>query len=166
MILGIDPGMHHCGVCVYDPQKDTVAWWAVRSFDMDSASVFRRSFEEVVCEMDAVVPHHLIDTVAIERQPPKNAQMLKMQHYLEMTVACLWPHVTVCVKITPQRRLKYVRENSTVPLDTSTYGARKKASVAFVESWSRERDVAMPLARKTDDACEALLVALVASTLL
>lgn len=163
-VLGIDPGLRNCGVCVVEGSRIIVQWVVI---DTDPQSA-----QAMIAALDAAGFPALmqgVDGVAVERQPPKNAQMLKCMYFLESYVAHRFPSVWYTT-VTPQKRHAFVRASGggSSSHTSSSYVSRKKASVDFVTSWlegDEHGDARAILARhdKKDDLCESFLVALIAS---
>jgi hypothetical protein len=164
-VLGIDPGAKHCGLCVYDVGEDVITRWAIADIDASSAKA-------MVLSLDAAISGWMDDGVvgvAVERQPPKNAQMLKCMYYLEGYMAHRYPDVWY-VTVTPQKRHAFVKKETTSSGEPSSYASRKKASVAYVQGWLEQRleknqaalEVLSRHAKK-DDLCESFLVARIAA---
>jgi hypothetical protein len=163
-VLGIDPGLHNCGVCVYETTTQHIQAWEVIDTDPSSAKGMTASLDEA---LDRVLRMGDIDGVAVERQPPKNAQMLKCMYYIESYAAYRFPKAWY-VTITPQKRHALTRPGG-VPVP-STYAARKKRSIEYVVAWlastdnNSEAQKILAAHAKKDDLCEAFLVALIAAS--
>lgn len=162
-VLGIDPGAKHCGLCVYDAEHEIIRHWAIAEIDASNAKAMHASLDTALAGgwMDGVV------SVSVERQPPKNAQMLKCMYYIESYMAHRYPEVWYQT-VTPQKRHAFVKQ--AVPGEgASTYASRKKASVTYVQAWLAQRQPQNEAARgilarhaKKDDLCESFLVACIA----
>lgn len=92
-ILSIDPGRKNLGLCILDPgtdptgRDDTITHWAVVETPLDAPGL--------IDMMRAEVQGKSFGRVVIERQPPKNNGMKKLEHHLEMYFATLGIPVTV-----------------------------------------------------------------------
>ena len=161
-VLSIDVGRHNLALCVLsigeDPrgQEDVICGWLVTHCDPTPRGI-RDAMMTSGMALDG------IDDVVIERQPPKNATMSRLQHYLEMFFAMHDKPVTV-----QDAKHKLAFAASTPwwdgeGVDSWTYHMRKKLSVAttarFLEATSQP-DAWRALfkgSRKKDDLGDCLL---------
>lgn len=169
-VLGIDPGIRNCGICIFDATTQRIDSWEVVDTDPSSAKAMIRQLDTALGEGQIAI--HLvdgIDGVAVERQPPKNAQMLKCMYYIESYVAHRFPEAWY-VTITPQKRHALTRGDHHRGAPSANYAARKKRSIEYVASWlastsnNAEAHRLLATHAKKDDLCEAFLVALIAAS--
>lgn len=158
MILGIDPGKHHTGMCLYDPTTETILSWGLYAIDDITVETFIKSFRSI---LESVFEGRTgLDTVYIERQPPKNTSMCKICHYMHMYLAMMYPNVSI-VLVPPARRINYLRKASPdLPFDT--YSQRKKSSIQYVSAWLKEHNSSWAGwfhdQSKQDDCAESFLL--------
>lgn len=87
MILSIDPGSRHLALCILQTKTKIVLWdvLSVRPTNNQHTTA-----KDVSNTLNSVLPSQIranITRVVIERQPPRNLEMLQMQHWLEMWCA-------------------------------------------------------------------------------
>lgn len=131
LIAGIDPGRQHMGICVLEATSGEIVYWNVVSVDEKTSETFIDTFDPIFMES------HIdeCDCIYIERQPPKNSDMCKIQHYLEMFLALRVPRAHIQL-VQPAKRVKFLRDAAGVRglhLSFDTYAQRKKSSIAYVE---------------------------------
>lgn len=159
LVLGIDPGKHHAGICLFDSDSTRIVSWGL--YAIDDASVesclesCRSCFQDVLGDDPPT-------SIAIERQPPQNRNMCRISHFVQMYLAITYPGVPIRV-VSPGRRLAYLRQTRP-DLDLQTYARRKKSSIAYVAWWLENTAsdwiswfAAQP---KQDDCAESLLLCL------
>jgi hypothetical protein len=129
--LGIDPGKHHVGMCLYDPDATCILSWDCVTIDDTTVSRFIETFR--ACLENIVGDGPAPTRISIERQPPKNTTMCRISHYMHMYLALTYPDAEIRI-VPPTRRLKYMKlEHPDLPFDT--YTQRKKSSIRCVEAW-------------------------------
>lgn len=159
--LGIDPGKHHVGMCLYNESTQTILEWKCHTVDDSTVSTFITSFQ--TCMHDILNDHGEPGVVSIERQPPKNGSMCRISHYMHMYLALTYPDATIRI-IPPTRRIKKLRlERPDLGFDT--YTQRKKSSIQFVKDWLKTTDSIwygwFCEQQKQDDCAESFLLCLV-----
>lgn len=156
-ILGIDPGKHHIGMCLYNPSTRRIINWGLYKVDDTSVRSFLETFKE--CIMN-IIGDEVPDTIVIERQPPKNASMSRISHYMHVYLAMSYPHTEISV-VPPSRRIRYLR-NASPGLLFDTYSQRKKSSVEFVSQWVESHNSSWKEwfhdQSKKDDCAESFLL--------
>jgi hypothetical protein len=165
LICGIDPGKHHLGLCVYDDEQRVILDWEVIRVDDSSASSFVRSVEKT---FQACHLHHC-SNVYIERQPPQNSSMCRVQHYLQMYLELRMPmcEVSIIQAAKRTRFLKSIASSYPGTLLFDTYAQRKRSSVNFVQhilktqttTCSEDIRSRFESATKRDDFAESFLLA-------
>jgi len=164
LIAGIDPGRKHLGLCVYDTTRGCVVHWELLQVEDVSAQAF---VESVQCIFDARDLGECV-SVYIERQPPQNASMCRVQHYLQMYFCLRHPSCRVYT-VQAAKRTRYLKSMaSRVPrkLLFDTYAQRKKSSITFVDHLLEECETLcdeslrsrFATATKRDDFAEAFLL--------
>ena len=130
MILGIDPGKNHLGMCLYDPSSTRIVSWGLYTIDDMCVESFIDSFRDRV---SSALESHIPTSICIERQPPKNGSMCRLMHYMHVFFVMTYPGIPVTL-IPPTKRIAYVRR-ALPDIPCTNYGQRKKASVAYVRQW-------------------------------
>lgn len=164
LIAGIDPGRKNLGLCVYDTTRGRVVHWELLNVDDLSARTFAQSVRGVFVARDIGACQH----VYIERQPPQNASMCRVQHYLQMYIELTYPACDVHI-VQAAKRTRYLKANASQgpkKLLFDTYHQRKKSSVAFVDHLLSECETLcddpirsrFATATKRDDYAEAFLL--------
>lgn len=170
-VLGIDVGEKHMGVCLLRPgraadgSQDAIEHWEVREIASESARSVARSLEPLASMARDLAARDEGVTAVIERQPPKNQKMRRLQHYVEMAMTLADDRVEVVVQ-DPGHKLQYAATTPAWPSEPPaswTYAARKKlavqtatAMVAGREEWAAR----LAASRKKDDMADALLHAM------
>jgi hypothetical protein len=160
MHLGIDPGKQHVGMCLYDPSSDRILEWRCSTIDDSTIQSFITTFRE--CLSEILNDTTTLETVSIERQPPKNSSMCRISHYMHMYIALTYPDTEIRI-IPPTRRIKKIRiERPDLGFDT--YTQRKKSSIQYVSEWldntqSSWKEWFMQQTKK-DDCAESFLLCL------
>ena len=160
MHLGIDPGKHHVGMCLYDPNSERIIEWTCSTIDDSTIQSFITTFRQ--CLSDMLEDTCTLDTVSIERQPPKNASMCRISHYMHMYIALTYPKTDIRI-VPPTRRIKKIRiERPDLGFDT--YAQRKKASIQYVSEWLESTQSTWTAwfneQDKKDDCAESFLLCL------
>lgn len=122
--LGIDVGKKNLGLCLV--HKKAIVDWAVMSFRGPTA---KDVFAGIT---GSPIFKQAIGRCVIEKQPPKNPTMCRIQHYLEFWCASQG----IPVKVQDARvKLSYARGLPTWDhrFDTSTYYQRKRTAIKVVE---------------------------------
>lgn len=163
-VLGIDVGAKNLGLCLLE-RTGKILFWDV---------VTLRNMKKMPCAVDVynalrgIQAFEDADTVVIERQPPSNPGMCKIQHYLEYHCATLDKPVRVQdakVKLGYAMTMPWWPEDG----DTSSYYRRKKTAVKAVENYLKWSDTSCPDQQtiqrfhgstKKDDFADSLLHAL------
>lgn len=148
-VLGVDVGKTNLGLCLL--QNSRVLDWQVCSLKGSQAP-------QVLESLSAIPVFEQADICVIEKQPPKNPTMTRIQHYLEMYCALRG----VPAKVQDARmKLAGVYDK-----DLSTYTKRKKAAVEkvreFLQASEQEARFKELFAaqKKKDDLADAFLHAL------
>lgn len=156
-LAGIDPGRRHLGVCIIECSDDChmrITKWTVCEVDDSSPRAFLETASDI---LEALIG---VDRIYIERQPPKNSSMCRVQQYLQMYLEIKTPHSHVSI-VQAAKRTKFLKTHAP-HLAYDTYYQRKKSSVTFVESVLESSD--QPLtsrfthAAKRDDYAESFLL--------
>lgn len=157
--LGIDPGKHHIGMCLYDTCPCRILNWGLYSVDDTSVRSFLDTFRISITD---ILGDTTPDTVAIERQPPKNASMTRISHYMQVYLALSYSEAEILL-VPPSRRIRYLRHASS-GLMFDTYAQRKKSSVEFVSRWIETNESSWKAwfhdQSKKDDCAESFLLCL------
>lgn len=163
MILGIDPGKNHTGMCLYDPISNSIVSWGLYDVDDRTPHAFLTSFR---ARLDDVLGDAVPTTVCIERQPPKNSAMCRISQYMHMVIAISFPDAALHV-VPPTRRIKYVK-TVRPDLPCTTYAQRKQSSICVTQTWLEDHDSSWKGwfhdQSKKDDCAESFLLCLVPST--
>lgn len=161
-VLSIDVGRKNLALCAVLPGaagvvEDKVLHWAVIACEPTAAGI---------CGAVDSLPWALGPAVVvIERQPPRNATMSRLQHYLEMYFAM---HSKTVVVQDAKHKLAFAASTPwwpSQPLDSWTYHMRKKVSVStalgFVQGTAQDPAVVADFlaAKKKDDYADSLLQA-------
>lgn len=161
-VLGIDPGKHHAGVCVFDTESNRIVSWGMYAIDDTTIDACIESCRSLCHEALGSDPP---SSIMIERQPPKNGTMCRISHYLQMYLALAYPGIPISM-VPPTRRIKYVRDTRP-DLPFETYAQRKKSSIAFVASWlestGSEWIAWFGSQKKQDDCAESFLLCLLST---
>ena len=152
-------GRKNLAVCLLRPGpsvlEDVVLQWAVTACEPTAAGI-RGAVESLPWALAA-------DVVVIERQPPRNATMSRLQHYLEMYFAM---HSKTVVVQDAKHKLAFAASTPwwpAQPLESWTYHTRKKVSVStalgFVQATPQDPAVVAGFlaAKKKDDYADSLL---------
>ena len=156
--IGIDPGRKNLGMCMMD-DKDVIVQWNVISIHPDPKGIIEalekiKFFDEWLQNSPDVV---------IERQPSKNPQAIRIQHYLEMIISAKGGSVYI---IDPKHKLSHASSTEWWPqreINSWNYGERKKLSVETVSSFLKSTEQDPKFAeffqnsKKKDDLADALL---------
>ena len=158
-VLSIDVGRKNLGLCVVqpgdDPTRDRIKHWAVIACEPSPAGI-----RDALAPLDWALQ---ANEVVIERQPPRNATMSRLQHYLEMYFAM---HAKDVVVQDAKHKLAFAASTPwwpAQPLDNWTYHTRKKVSVTtaqgFVNATTQDPAVVAGFlaAKKKDDYADSLL---------
>jgi len=166
LIAGIDPGKKHLGFCIFDTVTNRIEKWELLHVDETSPRTLVASIRDV---FEDVARCH---RVYIERQPPQNTSMCRVQHYLQMYLELKCPMCEVFIVQASKRTrfLKAAAASCPTKLLFDTYHQRKKSSVAYVDHLLANGDVQcsddlrsrFSSAEKRDDFAEALLLAFAA----
>lgn len=161
-ILGIDPGKHHTGVCVFDGDSKRIMSWGTYAIDDTTIDTCIESCRSMFGDSLGNDPP---SSIVIERQPPKNGAMCRISYYLHMYLALTYPGVSIRM-VPPTRRIKYVREARS-DLLFDTYAQRKKSSIAYVASWLKSTGsdwiTWFESQKKQDDCAESFLLCLLST---
>jgi len=162
MILGIDPGKNHLGMCLYDPSSKRIISWGLYNIDDTCVENFIDSFRDRV---SSVLKDDIPRLICIERQPPKNSSMCRLSHYMHVYMVMTYPGVPVTL-VPPSKRISYIRR--TFPeVPCTSYIQRKKASVEYVRIWlentTSEWISWFDDQSKQDDCAESFLLCFVSS---
>lgn len=151
-VLSIDPGARNLALCLLDSETLVVHDWCTLDFPDATPATF---FDV----MNTKVPY-VPDMVVVERQPPKNMAMKRIEHWLEL----FYKDVPVYRNMQAARKLvwaakhapaEYAAAAQEVEHCTNKYYRRKKLSVAIVE-----RLLECPIeSKKKDDMADAYLQA-------
>ena len=158
-VLSVDVGRKNLAVCIVrpapDPEDDEIVRWDVMDCEPTPAGVHATlsRFCGGALPPDA--------EVVVERQPPKNPTMTRLQHYIEMFFWDREVHVQ-----DPKHKLSFAASTPHYPADVPnwTYHTRKKVAVQTVLSrlkdarwgaWQRAFDAA----KKKDDLADSFLQA-------
>lgn len=166
-VLSVDPGRKNLGLCVLaadlaDPTgaHDLIEYWTVREAPADAHGL-KRALTDM---LDGVA----YDEVVIERQPPRNPSMKRLEHLFEMYFAMLNKPVRV---FDARNKLAFAMRTphwATAGRGVvwSNYGHRKKLAVtivaAFLEASGAHNTAFQSMfktAKKKDDFSDALLQA-------
>lgn len=161
LILSIDVGRKNLALCALEPgdqpADDRIRWWTVTACDPSPAGLKD-------C-LDALPWLAECDEVVIERQPPKNPTMSRLQHYLEMHFC--WMGKPVVVQ-DAKHKLAYAASTPWWPSDkveSWTYHARKKLAVATMANYLGDTPQAQEFqdlfrgSKKADDLADSALQA-------
>ncbi len=166
-VLSIDVGRKNLALCAVrpgaTPADDIIVAWSVIACEPTPAGIASslRALE-VQHESWSRAMQECTDVV-IERQPPRNATMSRLQHYLEMYFAM--NDKTVVVQ-DAKHKLSYAASTPWWPpgdLESWTYYLRKKLSVqtttAFLDATSQDPELTQAFAqsKKKDDFADSLL---------
>lgn len=102
--LGIDPGVHHLGLCLVRDEDSRIVYWGVVTIDDSSVHTFLASFRE--CLGTIITDDKTISSVRIERQPSKNIRLSKIMHYIQIVCAITYPDSSI-ETVPPSRRIKF-----------------------------------------------------------
>jgi len=156
--LGIDPGVHHLGLCLVRDEDSRIVYWGVVTIDDSSVHTFLASFRE--CLGTIITDDKTISSVRIERQPSKNIRLSKIMHYIQIVCAITYPDSSI-ETVPPSRRIKFLRTERP-DLACDTYYQRKKASIQYIREWLKitqsEWTGWFEDQPKQDDAAESLLL--------
>jgi len=157
-ILGIDPGRHHVGMCLYDSSSNRILEWGLYTVDDTSVRTFLETFKACI---DDILGDHTPQTVIIERQPPKNTSMARISHYMHVYLAMSYRDAVIKL-VPPSSRIRYLRKSAFQGLLFDTYTQRKKSSIAFVYQWLETHDSSWKVwfhdQSKQDDCAESFLL--------
>jgi hypothetical protein len=165
LIAGIDPGKKHLAVCVVDTTDNRIVQWQLLNVDDTSAGAFVRSIRGAV-EGEVVKCRR----VYIERQPPLNSSMCRVQYFLQMYLEMRVPACEVVI-VQAAKRTRYLKARAPEfpgkMMLFDTYAQRKKSSVAFVDHVLATGDTScdetirsrFTTAVKRDDYAESFLLA-------
>lgn len=163
MIASIDVGRKNLAVCALDPgecrsgRDDVIRHWTVTTCDPTARGMF-----EALRDLPWVLDSR---EVVVERQPPKNPTMTRLQHYIEMYFAGHGRPVTVQ---DAKHKLAWAASTAWWPADQATswsYHARKKLSVlttkGFLEACPQPPGVleTFEASKKKDDLADSFLQA-------
>lgn len=159
--MSIDVGRKNLAVCGLDPgtcrsgKEDVIRQWVVLGCDPSPAGIAAALRGLEWC-LDA-------SEVVVERQPPKNPGMCRLQHYIEMFFAMHGKPVTTQ---DPKHKLAFAASTDWWPsseVTSWTYHARKKLAVLTTSGFLK--DTPQPLAevfavsKKKDDLADSFLQA-------
>lgn len=163
LIAGIDPGKKHLGFCIFDTVAHRIEKWELLHVDDTSPRTLIDSIAHIFDDLS------MCQCVRIERQPPQNTSMCRVQHFLQMYLELVYPEceVTIVQASRRTRFLKSVATNCPVKMLFDTYTQRKKSSVTYVDHLLSNGEVQcgddlrsrFSEAEKRDDFAEALLLA-------
>lgn len=159
-ILGIDPGLKNLGLCLLRPgnvpAEDQIVFWKSCEVSSNAAAL--------VHDLDRILKDMRMTQIVIEKQPPKNPSMKRLENFLEMYFAVRMVPVSVTHarnKLAFASTTPYWGKNSTL-----TYAARKKAAIDVVGKYLAASDIiaedhkrAFAESKKRDDLADALLTA-------
>lgn len=158
-VVSIDVGRKNLALCLVrageEPSADRVEQWTVTACEPSSAGM-RDALESLAWATEC-------DEVVIERQPPSNPTMCRLQHYIEMFYAMHRKPVTVQ---DAKHKLAYAASTPWWPpgaVEGWNYRIRKKLSVAvaaaFVAATAQDQGVAAAFqgSAKKDDFADSLL---------
>lgn len=163
-VLSIDVGRKNLALCVLRPGQDArgaddvIEAWAVTACEPTPAGVRDA--------LDAFLSDTSVDEVVIERQPPRNATMSRLQHYMEMYCAV---RRLPAVVLDAKHKLAFAASTPwwpAAPLESWTYHTRKKVAVQTATAFLRATTQAPALvadferSRKKDDFADSLLQAM------
>lgn len=156
-VLAIDVGTKNLGVCAVQHEK--ILAWDVLTLRGGQAAQVHQSLQESHALFEAV------DRCVIEKQPPRNPTMCRIQHYLEFW--CATKNIPVTIQ-DARAKLRYAESTQfwAHDDDTSTYHRRKKAAVAVVgrlldaTDQPPEAKRVFRASKKKDDLADSLLHAL------
>lgn len=166
-VLSIDVGRKNLALCAVEPgdepATDRIVAWSVISCEPTAAGI--AGAVDGLATTDArwaVALGECVDVV-IERQPPRNATMSRLQHYLEMYFAMNNKRVIVQ---DAKHKLAYAASTPWWPagdLESWTYYLRKKLSVqtttSFLAATNQDPELATAFegSKKKDDYADSLL---------
>ena len=135
-VLSIDVGnvnLAACALVVYpyaDPARDRILHWTLTSLAEPTTAALYDALEPMVDW------HTAGGAVLVERQPPQNVRMTRMQAAVEMFFHCQTGAKVVAVD--PRLKLDFAASTSHWPRDADTglwsYHIRKKLSVRTVQA--------------------------------
>ena len=160
LVLSVDVGRKNLALCVLHAGEDargandTIVQWAVVSCEPTPEGI-----RGAMAGMDL----EGVTEAVIERQPPRNPTMCRLQHYIEMF--CVLRGLQVVVQ-DAKHKLAFAASTPWWPpgdLASWTYHTRKKVSVqtatAFLDAVPQRDDLAKTFlrSRKKDDFADSLL---------
>lgn len=161
LVLSIDVGRKNLALCALEPgdqpADDRIRHWAVTACDPTPRGMRQ-------C-LDALPWLAGCDEVVIERQPPKNPTMTRLQHYLEMYFCMMDKPVVVQ---DAKHKLAYAASTPWWPaaqVQSWTYHARKKLAVATMANYLKDTPQAQEFkdlfagSKKADDLADSALQA-------
>ncbi len=163
MIVSIDVGRKNLALCglahggCRSGKEDVIRQWTVTACDPTPAGI-AAVLQGLAWCLDCT-------EVVVERQPPKNPTMCRLQHYIEMFFAMHGKPVTVQ---DAKHKLAFAASTAWWPEDQATswtYHARKKLAVAtaagFLEGTPQPSELKdlFRQSRKKDDLADSLLQA-------
>lgn len=159
-VLSVDVGRDNLALCLVrpapDPEDDEILKWEVTACEPTPAGMhacLSRFCADAGLTGDA--------EIVVERQPPKNPTMTRLQHYIEMYFWDRAVHVQ-----DPKHKLSFAASTPHYPAEVPnwTYHTRKKVSVQTVRSrlldarWHPWRQT-FDAAKKKDDLADSFLQA-------
>lgn len=167
VVLSIDVGRKNLALCAVrpgdKPASDRIVAWSVISCEPTAAGIAAAVHALTRDDARWADATARCTDVVIERQPPRNATMSRLQHYLEMYFAMHSKHVVVQ---DAKHKLAYAASTPWWPsgdLASWTYYLRKKLSVQTTEAFLADTHQAADLVdafqqtKKKDDYADSLL---------
>jgi hypothetical protein len=162
-VLSIDPGTKHLSLCILE-RGGRIAYWNTLELGGQTGRA-----QDVIDALRQTPGEISYDTVLIERQPPRNIRMKKMESMLEMYFVMSGKAVSV---VDSKRKLRYASETpywQNLGDISTTYTLRKKQAVATVEAFLGQTNISSShdsesltkfyAAKKKDDFADCLLQA-------
>jgi hypothetical protein len=177
-VLGIDPGRDNLALCPVDVTPDDGSF-RIRRWTVTRAASDPRGLKRAMDDLDLRSWLEGVEVAAIERQPPKNPSIQRIQHYLEMCCAvyssadtdAATAAATDVVVLDPKLKLAWALSSPWFParaVPSWTYRERKKLAVetvrAVLELTDQDDSVRETFERskKKDDLADAFLLAMAA----
>lgn len=147
-ILSLDPGQRHLALCIIESTTRQIDLWTLVKLDTLTPM-------DVKEHLDAILEPHTYAIVLIERQPPRNHSMTKLECWLHMYFVMSGHPVRL---VHASNKIGYEKGR--------TYYQRKKASVATLREYMETHPQSSKMcdvfenAPKKDDLADCVLQAL------